>query len=512
MILLNLSIDGDEQAIHRANLYEDQLDASILQIEYLHFTGKLDAITIADFFLIPQGESGIDSPKKKNSLTILKGLLRKKEEHKIEENNGADGALHTLYAYMVQPIALVLQEEYNSSHFCPQRSYSKNPSFTGLDSRLYHCIFTASKNDVMKKALVIIGYILFAGSTAFAQIQKIERPAIIKKVIPPPPSNLPAGKDLSISIKSFQYDPANGGAIHVTYVVKNNGADPVDLNNVAVQGYIDDPVIRPTATMPTYPVNGKNYYAGGGQAIASFSTILNGGQEKENTLHCFNLAKEHYFNSGSNYNYILLVDKANIISETNETNNSVSWSFRGYEGQYNPAVNPSQYYLTDAFITIKTGADNKEKESEVSIRVIPSLIKNLSDDHNEFIKKLAKNELELYSNSPRTLPLALFMASTYTTVNPPTSLASFLLNGLGTVIEYKANIFTDAWKIEQVELVLHFKDANGIYHPTQGVKIIQFNMPANTFLDGITKHYLVCKADAALNPVSIKTIEKLSAY
>ncbi|MGG9962694.1 CARDB domain-containing protein [Ferruginibacter sp. SUN106] len=367
----------------------------------------------------------------------------------------------------------------------------------------------------MKKALIISVCILYACSSALAQIQKIEKPEreVIKKVIPPPPSTLPAGKDLSISIKSFQYDPANGGAIHVTYVVKNNGADAVDLNNVSIQGYIDDPVTRPTTTMPTYLVNGKYYYAGGGHAIASVSTMLNGGQEKENTLHCFNLAKEHYFNSSSNYNYILFVDKANIINETNENNNSVNWSFRGYEGQYNPSLNPAQYYLTDAFITIKTGADNKEKESEVSIRVIPSLIKNLSnDDHNEFIKKVAKNDLEFYSNSPRTLQLGLFMASTYTTVNPPTSLASFSLNGLGTVIEYKANIFTDAWKIEQVELVLHFKDANGIYHPTQGVKTIQFNMPANTFLDGFAKHYLVCKADAALNPVSVKVIDKLSAY
>jgi hypothetical protein len=365
----------------------------------------------------------------------------------------------------------------------------------------------------MKKNLFIIGSILFAGSGALAQIQKIERPEVIKRVtLQPAPPNLPAGKDLSISIKSFQYDPANGGAIHVTYVVKNNGADAVDLNNVTVQGLIDDPVIRPTATMPNYPLNGKNYYVGCGQAITSSSTMLNGGQEKENTFHCFNLSREHYFNSAATYNYILLVDKFNIINETNEANNSASWSFRGYEGQYNPSLNPAQYYLTDAFITIKTGADNKEKESEVNIRVIPSQVKNLTNNANEFIKNLAKNELPLFSNSSQTLPLGLFMSSTTTILNPPTSLASFLLNGLGTVIEYKANIFTDAWKIEQVELVLHFKDANGLYHPTQGIKTIQFNMPPNTFLDGFAKHYLVCKADAALNPVSIKTIDKLSAY
>jgi len=108
---------------------------------------------------------------------------------------------------------------------------------------------------------------------------------------PPPPPALPAGKDLSISIKSFQYDPANGGAIHVTYILKNNGADAVDLNNVTLQAYIDDPVTIPTATPPDLPLNGKNYYPAGGTLLATFSTILNGGQEKENTIHFSNLAK-----------------------------------------------------------------------------------------------------------------------------------------------------------------------------------------------------------------------------
>ena len=368
----------------------------------------------------------------------------------------------------------------------------------------------------MKKVIIIIGCILFAGSGTFAQLQQIQRPVTIKKIIPPvpapPPANLTPGKDLSIRIKTFQYDPANGGAVHVTYVVRNNGTDAVDLNNVSIQGYFDYPLTRPTATAPGFFFNGKNYYAGGGHAIASFSTMLNGGQEKENTLHCFNLSRENYFNTADNYTYNLIVDKGNIINEANETNNLTSTSFRGYLGQYNPSLNPSQYYLTDAFITIKTGTDNKEQESEVNIRVILSTIKNLSDTYNEFIKKVAKNELPFYSNSSRTLPLLLFGSSTATLVNPATSLASFSLNGLGTVIEYKANIFTDAWKIEQVELVLHFKDANGLYHPTQGVKTIQFNMPANTFLDGFAKHYLVCKADDARSPVSVKVIEKLSAY
>lgn len=367
----------------------------------------------------------------------------------------------------------------------------------------------------MKKATGIAAFILLCSLTTTAQVQKIERPEIIKKVIPPPPpppASLPAGKDLSIRIKSFQYDPANDGAIHITYAVKNNGAEPVDMNNVTVQGYIDDPGSGPTGTPASLLLNGKYYYAGGGHVFASFSSILNGGEEKENTLHCFNIGREHYFNTANNYNYILVVDKKNIVSETNESNNITAYTFRGYQGQYNPSVNPSQYYLTDAFITINTGADNKEKESEVNIRVIPGLTKNLSDNSNEFVKTVAKNELPFYSNSSATLRLLLYMASTYTTVNPATSLAAFTTSGTGTVIEYKANIFTDAWKIDQVTLYLHFKDANGLYHPTQGIKTITFNMPANTFLDGFAKHYLVCKADAAFNPVQVKTIDKLTAY
>lgn len=382
---------------------------------------------------------------------------------------------------------------------------------------LLYSIFTGiKKHPVMKKAILTNLCVLFCTIAAFAQIQKIERPQVIKKMpstVPaPPPSNLPAGKDLSISIKSFLHDPANGGSITVVYTVKNNGADAVDLNNVTIQGYIDYPTTAPTATPPTYLVNGKYYYAAGGHAMASFSTMLGGGQEKEGTVRCFNLAKDHYFNTTSNYNYILMVDKNNIVGETNENNNAVVNTFRGYQGQYQPSVNPNQYYLTDAFIKINTGADSKEKESEVNIRLIPATIKDLTNTANEFVASVPKNQQPFFSNSSKTLPLLLFMSSTARTVNPATSLASFSLNGLGAVIEYKANIFTDAWKIDQVELVLHFKDANGLYHPTQGVKTIQFNMPANTFLDGFAKKFLVCKADNSFNPVQIKTIERLSAY
>lgn len=365
----------------------------------------------------------------------------------------------------------------------------------------------------MKNIALIICSLLLGSITVVAQFQKIQRPAVIKKIVPQPqPSNLPPGKDLSVQIKYFVYDPANGGSIHIDYVVRNNGAEAIDLKNVGVQGYIDVPVTKFTAILPNTVVNGKYYYPAGGQVLASTSTLLNGGEVKEMVLYYSNVAREHYFNTASSYTYLLVVDKGNTINESNENNNTVTYTFKGYKGQYQPAVNPSQYYLTHASIILKTGTDNKEKESEVVIRVIPGLVKNLTDTHNEFVKILAKNETELIANSVRTLPLGLYMPSTATTVNPATSLASFSLNGLGLAIEYKANIVFDAWKIEQAELILHFKDANGIYHPTEGIKTILFNMPANTFLDGFAKHFLVCKADRSFNPMGIKVIEKMVAY
>jgi hypothetical protein len=327
---------------------------------------------------------------------------------------------------------------------------------------------------------------------------------------PAPAANLVTGKDLGIRIKSFQYNPANGGSTQVNYVVRNNGTEALDLNNVTLQGYLDYAPARPTDFAPSWPVNGKNYYVAGGHVIASSATILGPGQEKEGVLNFFNISKDHYFNTTSTYNYMLWLDKTGLINEVNESNNFATYTFRGYQGQYQPAVSSSQYYLTNAYITIRTGSDDKEKLSEVNVRLIPAMSKDLTNTYNEFICKIAKDQQSLFKNSSSTFPLYLFMSSTAQLVNPATSLASFEQNGLGLVIEYKPNFVLDAWKVDQVELTLYFKDANGLFHPTQGVKTIRFN--TQSFLDGFAKKFLVCKADNAMNAVSVKTIENLASY
>ncbi|MCG2616145.1 hypothetical protein LZZ85_17745 [Terrimonas sp. NA20] len=375
--------------------------------------------------------------------------------------------------------------------------------------------------------------ILLLSLTASSQVS-VQRPTEVKKLqstevmrktpvntLPSPvastpdpvsTANLTPGKDLSVQIRSLQYNPANGGSVQVNYVVKNNGTEALDINNIGIQGYLDYSPARPTDPAPSWPVNGKNYFIAGGHVLSSMPAVLSPGQEKEGVFNCFNLARDHYFNTAAEYTYMVWVDKDKKISEANEANNFAVYKFRGYQGQYQPAVSASQYYLTNAFITIRTGADNKEKESEVNFRLIPAMTKDLSNTQNEFIAKVPKNQQSFSPNSSATFPLNLFMSATANLVNPATSLASFNQNGLGLAMEYKANFLLDAWKIEQVELTLYFKDANGLYHPTQGIKTIKFNMPANTFLDGFGKKILVCKADNALNAVSVKTIEKFSEY
>jgi hypothetical protein len=427
----------------------------------------------------------------------------------------------------VSPLKTLL----NQNKKACQRLPAKNTTFKRLPSSSSRCTFTA-KSDMKLASLTTAIFMISLAATAQVQVQ---RPTEIKKLqtneplrkspvnvlpstsapapAPSTPANLTPGKDLGIQIKSLQYDPADGGGVvRVNYVVRNNGTEALDMNDVSVQGYLDYAPPRSTDPMPSWPVNGKNYFIAGGHVLSSFSAILNPGQEKEGVLNCFNIGRDHYFNTTADYTYMLWLDKGNKISEVNETNNFATYKFKGYQGQYQPAVSASQYYLTSAFITIRTGGDNKEKESEVNFRLIPAMTKDLSNTYNEFIGKIPKNQQPLYVNSSATFPMNLFMSSTATLVNPATSLASFNQNGLGLAVEYKANFLLDAWKIEQVDLTLYFKDANGLYHPTEGVKTIRFNMPANTILDGFGKKILVCKANNALSPVSVKTVEKFSDY
>lgn len=77
----------------------------------------------------------------------------------------------------------------------------------------------------MRKILFTTFFLVATVVYTNAQLEKpvkLARPQVIKK-LEAPPANLTPGKDITISIKSFQFDPNNGCSIHITYIAKNNG-------------------------------------------------------------------------------------------------------------------------------------------------------------------------------------------------------------------------------------------------------------------------------------------------
>lgn len=131
----------------------------------------------------------------------------------------------------------------------------------------------------------------------------------------------------------------------------------------------------------------------------------------------------------------------------------------------------SEYSLTSAWVTVKTGNDNKESPSTFLLYIMEN--KGAWGDGRElFAQQNQYPTAELKTNSTNDIPLLKF---------PSTGADAFTLNnlqykGLRFVITYYPNFFADAWKIEAVTLTLEFKDQNGTLHPTMGSKTIQFNI------------------------------------
>lgn len=173
-----------------------------------------------------------------------------------------------------------------------------------------------------------------------------------------------------------------------------------------------------------------------------------------------------------------------------------------------PPVTNADYLLSVVQVTIKTGTDNKEALSNVSVELaVPDLAFGI----------FAQNNLtnELKSNS--YTPIGLEYSTSYTSGYHPNSIPTMYHTtetgiqhirlsdvekfGLSLRIIYKPNFFADAWKIENVSLTLEFRDVNGNLHPGSGQKTIQFPNAA-TFLDNYDKRILICKADKYFNALT----------
>ncbi len=145
------------------------------------------------------------------------------------------------------------------------------------------------------------------------------------------------------------------------------------------------------------------------------------------------------------------------------------------------------YYLTNVTVKIYTGNDNKESPSLISVNLfLPPGSSNYQTSGNQPGPSLifttdseqTKYKAELKSNSvSNIIPVAVC----FPRINgrpdyrsDEVSLSTINRGGLLLDIYYMPNFFTDAWKIEKVELILEFKEENGKPHPMLGNKTITF--------------------------------------
>jgi len=173
-----------------------------------------------------------------------------------------------------------------------------------------------------------------------------------------------------------------------------------------------------------------------------------------------------------------------------------------------PPVTNADFLLAVVQVSLKTGSDNKESLSNISIELaVPDSAFGIFAQNN------LSNELK--SNSYTTIGLG--KSTSYTSGYHPNSIPTIYYTkatgiqnirlsdvekyGLSLRIIYKPNFFADAWKIENVSITLEFRDVNGNLHPSLGQKTIQFPNAA-TFLDNFDKRILICTADKYFNALT----------
>jgi len=168
----------------------------------------------------------------------------------------------------------------------------------------------------------------------------------------------------------------------------------------------------------------------------------------------------------------------------------------------------ADYLLSTVKVTIKTGSDNKESLSNVTVELAVR-----DTNCSIFAQNNLTNELKI--NSENTIGLERYNAwinRTAGNISPtpyytkPTGIKAIFLSdvlkyGLSVRIIYKPNFFADAWKIENVSATLEFRDGNGNLHATYGTKTVSFSN-TSTFLDNFDKRILICTADASFNPLT----------
>lgn len=165
------------------------------------------------------------------------------------------------------------------------------------------------------------------------------------------------------------------------------------------------------------------------------------------------------------------------------------------------------YYLTNVTVRIYTGNDNKESPSLISVNVSlppgssnysipsnppgPSLIFSTDGEQSNY-------RAEIKSNSVSEIKPSAICHAGYRV--DEVSLPTITRNGLLLHIYYLPNLFTDAWKIEKVEMDVEFIELNGTRHPTLGKKTITF-FKSNVLLTN-ANNKLALATDKFLIPIN----------
>lgn len=163
----------------------------------------------------------------------------------------------------------------------------------------------------------------------------------------------------------------------------------------------------------------------------------------------------------------------------------------------------ADYKLTSVRVKINTGRDNKENPSEVYTKFCipetgtPTYLAfaqwNLQSEmpiNTEVevgLRKLANANLEITSTR-----MTMGRAHELHTGASEISLADIQKHGAKLFVYYSPHLFTDAWRVENVTILLEFKDKNGNLHPVHGSKSLSFSN-AKVFLNGLDNRYLVCE-------------------
>jgi hypothetical protein len=186
--------------------------------------------------------------------------------------------------------------------------------------------------------------------------------------------------------------------------------------------------------------------------------------------------------------------------------------------QQTQTTDNTQYIITGATVTIKTGSDSKEYPSKVHIYLFPMPAPTYTYTYTlgqlNMTNAMNVNSSTDFGLTPmfkQQIPWPVYHSSAYNGTNkasnPYTSgnknwmLSDLLQQGFRLLIAYRPNIALDAWEIKQVTVKLHIEKADHTPHPTLNNKTIVFNI-TSPLLGVPTGMALVCEADKNFMPAT----------